>query len=138
MQRRWKSRKYIRATEALGVNSLVSTSRVKCSWEQTRGQTECRSAVVAGLTSRGREDATPCEENFVVQHLIETETFSTVKANSGARRSQARNKIKNTSAQRKPAVAATICRSQWRRDARVLGSPPFVDWGLWGPTLLVQ
>ena len=34
---------------------------------------------------------------------------------------------------RRPAVAATICRSQWRRDARVLGSLPFNALGSLGP-----
>ena len=34
-----------------------------------------------------------------------------------------------------PAVAATTC-SQWRRDARVLGSPSLcTHWGLWAPSL---
>ena len=32
-----------------------------------------------------------------------------------------------------PAVAATTCRSQWRRDARVLGSPPLRTLGSLGP-----
>ena len=32
-----------------------------------------------------------------------------------------------------PAVAATTCSSQWRRDARVLGSPPFNALGSLGP-----
>ena len=33
-----------------------------------------------------------------------------------------------------PAVTATTCSSKWRRDARVLGSPPFVHWGRWAPS----
>ena len=37
-----------------------------------------------------------------------------------------------------PAVAATTCCNQWRRDARVLGSLLLVRWGLWGPSLLVH
>ena len=35
-----------------------------------------------------------------------------------------------------PAVAATTCSRQWRRDARVLGSLPFTHYGLWAPSLV--
>ena len=34
-----------------------------------------------------------------------------------------------------PAVAATTCSGQWRRDARVLGSLPFAHWGPWAPSI---
>ena len=37
-----------------------------------------------------------------------------------------------------PEVAATTCRSQWRRDARVLGSLPFNALGSLGPLPCVQ
>ena len=36
-----------------------------------------------------------------------------------------------------PAVAATTCSGQWRRDARVLGSLPFVHRGRWAPPFCV-
>ena len=36
------------------------------------------------------------------------------------------------------AVAATTCSSQWRRDARVLGSPPFRTLGSSGPLTFVH
>ena len=39
---------------------------------------------------------------------------------------------------RRSAVAATTCRSQWRRDARVLGSLPFNALGSLGPLPCVQ
>ena len=37
---------------------------------------------------------------------------------------------------RRPAVAATICSSQWCCDARVLGPLPLTRWGLWVPSLV--
>ena len=36
-----------------------------------------------------------------------------------------------------PAVVATTCSGQWRRDARLLGSLPFVHWGRWVPPFCV-